>query len=157
MATEIERKFLVSSTLYRQLGPGTRYRQGYLSTDPLRTVRIRTMGHTACLTIKGKTEGISRPEYEYEIPETEANKLLDGLCIHPLIEKIRYKIMHQGHLWEVDEFEGENQGLVLAEIELPTENTPFEKPEWIGQEVSHDPRYYNSNLSIRPFKTWGEK
>ena len=154
MGKEIERKFLVTGTEYRNLAQGVYYRQGYLNTDALHTVRVRTIGNKGYFTIKGKNDGISRLEYEYEIPVAEANELLDKLCIRPLIEKTRYKIPFAGHVWEVDEFAGENEGLVVAEIELPTEDAPFDKPAWIGQEVSLDPRYYNSNLSLHPFKNW---
>ena len=154
MATEIERKFLVTGTEYRNQGKGTYYQQGYLSSDPERTIRIRVMGDRGMLTIKGKTEGISRAEYEYEIPLAEAKEMLGSLCLRPLIEKTRYRVPFAGKVWEVDEFLGENEGLVVAEIELPTADCPFEKPAWIGEEVSHDPRYYNSNLSKHPFKDW---
>ncbi|MDR3706429.1 MAG: CYTH domain-containing protein [Paludibacteraceae bacterium] len=154
MATEIERKFLVTGTEYRNLGKGTYYQQGYLSSDPERTIRIRVVGDRGMLTIKGKTEGISRAEYEYQIPLAEAKDMLHALCLRPLIEKTRYRVPFAGKVWEVDEFLGENEGLVVAEIELPSADCPFEKPSWIGQEVSHDPRYYNSNLSKHPFKDW---
>jgi adenylate cyclase len=154
MATEIERKFLVTGTEYRGMGKGTYYLQGYLSTDPERTIRVRVVGNRGILTIKGKTEGISRAEYEYEIPPEEAKEMLRTLCLRPLVEKTRYRVPFAGKVWEVDEFSGENEGLVVAEIELPSADCPFEKPTWIGEEVSQDPRYYNSNLSKHPFKNW---
>lgn len=157
MGQEIERKFLVEGDAWRALAEGTRYRQGYLSTVKERTVRVRTIGDKAYLTIKGITQGIARAEFEYEIPLADANALLDDLCERPLIEKDRYKILHGGLTWEVDEFFGENAGLVLAEVELEAEDQVVELPDWVGQEVSDDPRYYNANLIASPYRTWGGK
>ncbi len=154
MATEIERKFLVTGTDWQQLAPGILYRQGYLCTEKERTVRVRTVGKKGFLTIKGNNRGITRLEYEYEIPVQQANELLDRLCKKNIITKKRYTINFQGFIWEVDEFLTENQGLVVAEIELTTENQPFAKPDWVGREVSDDPRYYNSCLSRTPFSSW---
>jgi CYTH domain-containing protein len=156
MGKEIERKYLVKGDAWRSMGQGTRYRQGYLSTVKERTVRVRTVADKAYLTIKGVTEGIARAEFEYEIPVADANTLLDGLCKRPLIEKDRYKIPFAGLTWEVDEFFGENAGLILAEVELESEDQAFDIPEWIGAEVSDDPRYYNANLIAHPYRTWGE-
>lgn len=153
MATETERKFLVNGDAWRSMGTSTRYRQGYLTSDPTRTVRIRTAGNRAYLTIKGKTQGISRAEYEYEIPRSDAEELL-MLCDRPLIEKTRTKIPFNGLVWEVDEFFGENQGLVIAEVELQNEEQAIDLPDWIGAEVSADPRYYNANLAKHPFTRW---
>ena len=154
MGKEIERKFLVKGDTWRQLATGTSYRQGYLSTVKERTVRVRTINTKGYLTIKGITQGVSRVEYEYEIPFTEANEMLDNLCERPLVEKDRYKIKLDELVWEVDEFKGENNGLILAEVELQSENQEFKKPEWIGAEVSGDPRYFNSNLIKHPYTKW---
>lgn len=157
MGKEIERKFLVEGDAWRALAEGTRYRQGYLSTVKERTVRVRTIADKAYLTIKGITQGIARTEFEYEIPLADANALLDDLCQRPLIEKDRYKIEHGGLTWEVDEFFGENAGLVLAEVELESEDQAVELPGWVGQEVSDDSRYYNANLIASPYRAWGGK
>ncbi|MFZ5517585.1 MAG: CYTH domain-containing protein [Candidatus Zhuqueibacterota bacterium] len=154
MAKEIERKFLVNGDAWRKLARGIHYRQGYLSTVKERTVRVRTVDAKGFLTIKGITVGASRSEFEYEIPVDDANFMLDHLCEKPLIEKYRYKIPFEGHVWELDEFEGDNQGLIVAEIELKHEDEMFQRPQWIGQEVTGDPRYFNSNLTKNPFTTW---
>ncbi|MBN1154410.1 CYTH domain-containing protein [candidate division KSB1 bacterium] len=154
MGKEIERKFLVKGDAWRGLATGTHYRQGYLSTVKERTVRVRTINNKGFLTIKGITIGATRSEYEYEIPVGDANAMLDNLCERPLIEKARYKIEYQGFTWELDEFEGENKGLILAEIELSAEDQNFNLPDWIGEEVTDDPRYFNSNLIKRPYTTW---
>jgi CYTH domain-containing protein len=154
MGKEIERKFLVQGDAWRKLAKGTHYRQGYLSTVKERTVRVRTIDDQSFLTIKGISVGASRSEYEYEIPVVDANAMLDHLCERPLIEKFRYKIADQGHTWEIDEFEGENQGLIVAEIELGAENESFNIPEWIGKEVTGDPKYFNSNLIKNPYSRW---
>lgn len=155
MATEIERKFLVLSDGWRTTD-GVLYRQGYLNRDKLRTVRVRQAGDQAFLTIKGKTTGISRMEFEYPIPVAEAQDLL-ALCDGGLIEKIRHKIDYAGLTWEVDEFLGANAGLVVAEVELTTTEQAIELPAWVGVEVSNDPKYYNSNLSSSPFLSWQAK
>lgn len=152
MAVEIERKFCVVGDAWRT-DHGTRYRQGYLSRDPERTVRVRIADDQAFLTIKGRTVGASRPEFEYPIPLTDAEQLLD-LCDGPLIEKTRHRIRHHDMIWEVDEFTGDNTGLVIAEIELASEDQAFASPPWLGQEVTHDPRYYNANLSVNPYRNW---
>ena len=154
MAIEIEKKFLVQSDDWKKGVKGILYRQGYLSTHKERTVRIRTEGNQAVLTIKGLTVGASRPEFEYPIPFEHAIQMLDQLCEKPLIEKSRYKIPHKDHIWKVDEFLGLNRGLIVAEIELQSEDETFEKPGWIGKEVTADPRYFNSNLVTSPFSTW---
>ncbi len=154
MGIEIERKFLVKNDNWRTAATGTQFRQGYLCLAPERTVRVRLEGDVGKLTIKGRTEGLSRAEYEYQIPAAEAAELLDSLCLQPLIEKIRYRIEHAGRSWEIDEFSGDNQGLILAELELETENAIFELPDWVGKEVSDDPRYYNARLVNNPFKSW---
>ncbi len=154
MGIEIERKFLVSGEDWKSLGTPILYKQGYLNKSPERTVRVRIAGETAFLTIKGKGKGISRPEFEYQIPVEEADQLLNELCLHPLIEKFRWKIPFKGFLWEVDEFLGDNKGLILAEVELEDADVDPPLPNWIGKEVSHDPRYFNSNLSDHPYQEW---
>ena len=155
MATqEIERKFLVVGTAWQSLAQGVVYRQGYLSTVKERTVRVRTIGSQGFLTIKGVSVGASRLEYEYEIPHADAEELLDNLCERPLIEKSRYKIPFQNLIWEVDLFAGVNQGLVIAEVELQEEGQRFGKPDWVGEEVTHDARYFNANLIAKPFSVW---
>jgi CYTH domain-containing protein len=154
MGQEIERKFLVKTDSWRGQDQGKRYRQGYLSTVKERTVRVRTAGEKGFLTIKGVTVGASRPEYEYEIPASDANQILDQLCQQPLIEKTRYRISYAGLVWEVDEFEGENRGLITAEVELKDEKQVVSFPEWVGREVTADPRYFNANLVAKPFTTW---
>lgn len=155
MGIEIERKFLVRNDDWRALGQGKLYRQGYITASPDCTVRVRIAGDQGYLTIKGATTGISRAEYEYAIPLADAAQLLDSICQSPLIEKTRYRITAaQGLVWEVDEFAGENQGLIIAEIELPDAEYAIELPDWIGAEVSDDPRYFNANLSKHPFCRW---
>ena len=154
MAIEIERKFLVVDDSWRGLGPGSRYRQGYLSTEPGRTVRVRVADGKGYLTIKVKTVNATRAEYEYVIPLQDAGAMLDELCERPLIEKTRYRIDYQGLLWEVDEFEGENAGLVIAEVELAAADQAVALPAWIGEEVTADSRYYNASLIANPFSRW---
>jgi adenylate cyclase len=154
MAKEIERKFLVKPRKWSELGPGLKIRQGYLSTARERTVRVRTYGDRGYLTIKGTTSGISRDEYEYEIPFADATEILDHLCLQPLIEKTRYRIPFKGHTFELDEFIGVNRGLTVAEVELKSADEKIELPDWIDRDVSGDPRYFNSNLAQKPFSTW---
>ncbi|HZL09482.1 MAG TPA: CYTH domain-containing protein [Prolixibacteraceae bacterium] len=156
MALEIERKFLVDSTKWTPTGQGTSLIQAYLSIDPNPTVRIRIAGEKAFLTIKGRSETISRPEFEYEIPVDDAAEMLK-LAISNPVEKIRHKVLYKGFLWEVDIFSGENAGLIVAEIELNSEIQEFEKPDWILKEVSGDRRYYNSFLSEHPFQKWSDR
>ena len=154
MGVEIERKFLVRGDDWKALGQGVQLRQGYLSSAPERTVRIRIEGKSAMLTIKGISTGATRSEWEYPIPLNDAEAFLDTLCERPLIEKKRYRIPFEGMVWEVDEFFGENAGLVVAEIELAAEDQPFARPDWIGEEVTHDSRYFNSSLIRNPYSTW---
>jgi CYTH domain-containing protein len=154
MGTEIERKFLLKGDGWRALGRGTPYRQGYLNSAKERTVRIRTVGDQAFLTIKGVTIGATRAEYEYPIPVDECNAMLDTLAEKPLIEKTRYKIKRGDLTWEIDEFFGDNRGLIVAEVELQSEDQAFDKPDWVGEEVTGDPRYFNSNLIKQPFARW---
>ena len=153
MGTEIERKFLISSDAWRHEATGVPYAQGYISRGTGRTVRIRIAGDKAFLTIKGPITGISRAEFEYPIPMDDARDLL-RLCEGSIIQKNRFHITHQGHLWEVDEFQGENSGLIIAEVELSHPDQEVPLPPWVGQEVTGDPRYYNSNLTIHPFAIW---
>ena len=153
MGKEIERKYLVKGDDWRKLATGVRYRQGYLSTVKERTVRVRTVDANGYLTIKGITIGATRKEFEYPIPAADAAVLLE-LCEQPLVEKVRYKIPFGGLTWEVDEFEGANLGLIVAECELSSEDQRIELPSWIGEEVSGDPRYFNSNLIAHPFTKW---
>ncbi|MFZ9004439.1 MAG: CYTH domain-containing protein [Robiginitalea sp.] len=153
---EIERKFLVKGTGYRQEASSRiRILQGFFCTDPDRTIRVRCIGNHGFLTIKGRTfdQGTSRPEWEYEIPLVEAEELL-ALCIPDPVEKVRYQVLCGGHTFEVDEFSGANQGLVLAEVELQDKEEDFPRPSWLGREVTGDPRYYNSQLSQNPYSTW---
>lgn len=154
MGVEIERKFLVLDERWRTLGVGVSMRQGYLSPHPERVVRVRIEGAAAMLTIKGRSVGASRGEWEYPIPLADAEQLLASLCEQPLIEKKRYRIEHEGMLWEIDEFFGENVGLVVAEIELEAEDQPFSRPDWLGAEVTDDARYFNANLISHPFSEW---
>jgi adenylate cyclase len=154
MANEIERKFLVRPRNWSELGPGLVIRQGYLSTDNERTVRVRTYGDRGYITIKGITTGISRKEYEYEIPRADADELLDRMCHRPLVEKTRFRIPFGGHTFEVDEFTGDNRGLTVAEVELKGPGETVDLPDWIDREVSGDPRYFNSNLVLHPYSSW---
>lgn len=154
MGLEIERKFLVQGDAWKTLGEPVFFRQGYLSSQKERTVRVRIEGDRAVITIKGKSVGAVRGEWEYPIPVQDAAELLDGLCEQPLIEKYRRKITNGAHVWEVDEFLGANAGLVVAEIELGAEDEAFDQPEWVAAEVTDDARYYNSNLIRHPFSNW---
>ena len=154
MGVEIERKFLLKGEDWRGLGAAVTLRQGYLSSDKARVVRVRIEGDKAYLTIKGKSVGATRGEWEYPIPLADANELLNRLCEQPIIEKYRRRIPFAGKVWEVDEFLGANHGLVVAEVELDAEGQQFDKPEWIGAEVTDDPRYFNSSLIRNPYSTW---
>jgi len=149
---EIERKFLVKNQRWQNDALGVPYCQGYLSTQP--TVRVRIAGDQAFLTIKGPIQGISRLEYEYPIPLSDAQEMLDQFCGQQVIRKKRYTLSHQQHTWIVDVFEGQNQGLIIAEIELPSPDTPVDLPNWVGQEVSSDFRYQNACLLKKPYSTW---
>ncbi|MDZ4815156.1 MAG: CYTH domain-containing protein [Verrucomicrobiota bacterium] len=152
MAKEIERKFLVLKKPWKTTDRKVKCWQGYLAFDPV-TVRVRTMGPKAFLTIKGRTKGFTRDEFEFPIPLKQANELLTSLCGRP-VEKVRHYVKHKGHLWEVDEFQGDNKGLIIAEIELISEREKFDRPAWLGNEVTDDHRYYNSHLSKHPYKGW---
>jgi CYTH domain-containing protein len=152
MPVEIERKFLVKDDAWRDGGPGQRFCQGYLSQSGGVTVRVRRAGPRAFLTIKGRGNGLVRPEFEYPIPVEEAEELLHSLCQRPLIEKTRHEVPHAGRVWHVDEFGGRNAGLVLAEIELEHPSAEVALPPWVGAEVTTDPRYRNSELVNRPMQ-----
>ncbi len=154
MALEIERKFLVVGDAWRSLATGTLYRQGYVVLGVGKTVRVRVAGSTGYLTIKGPSVNLARAEFEYQIPLGDAMAMLDTLCEQPLIEKTRYKISYAGMVWEVDEFAGENQGLIVAEVELTTADQAIALPPWVGIDVSHDPRYFNSYLVQHPYRQW---
>ena len=156
MKTEIERKFLVVGDGWRDAADGGRLcEQGYISCDPEKTtVRVRVLGSKGFLTLKGPTKGISRSEMEYEIPVKEADYMLRNFCGDRVISKTRYLLELNGLRWEIDEFSGENQGLIIAEIELETEDQLFEKPDWLGKEVSFDPRYFNAALAQNPSANW---
>ena len=154
MGQEIERKFLVKGTAWKAQAAGMLYRQGYLSSVKERTVRVRIAGEKAFLTIKGLNKGVTRTEFEYPVPIDDAAAMLDGLCERPLIEKTRYVLPSGGYTWEIDEFHGDNDGLVVAEVELQRADDKPPLPEWVGEEVSSDARYFNSNLVKKPFKTW---
>lgn len=153
MAIEIERKYLVRSGEWKELAMPVQYSQGYLVADEGRTVRVRIAGNSGFLTIKGKSEGMSRKEFEYPIPLTDARELL-LLSKIPIVEKKRYRIEWEGKIWEIDVFEGRNEGLILAEIELKSEDEQFSIPPWIGEEVTGDLRYFNSYLSQNPYEEW---
>lgn len=154
MGVEIERKFLVCGDAWRSTNP-VRYAQGYLNRDKHRTVRVRIAGERGVLTVKGLTTGASRAEFEYDVPLSDARAML-RLCDGPLVEKKRHLVEHLGMTWEVDEFLGDNAGLVVAEIELPDADYAFEMPEWVAEEVTLDARYFNSNLALNPFSSWGQ-
>jgi adenylate cyclase len=151
---EIERKFLVDTSKWRPSVPGIEFRQGYLSSVRHRVVRVRIAGNKGWLTIKGLSVGITRNEFEYEIPVTDASVLLENLCERPIIAKTRYREQVGDRVWEVDVFHGDNEGLVVAEIELGSEDERFDKPEWATRDVSDDPRYFNNNLIAKPYKDW---
>jgi len=155
MPLEIERKFLVKGNDWKTK-QGERYRQGYLNLDKERTVRVRLAGQQAYLTVKGITKGPSRSEFEYRIPANDAEELLK-MCEGQIIDKIRHTVHDQGIKWEIDEFLGDNKGLVIAEVELESDDQFFGKPHWLGEDVTDDPRYFNSNLAANPFCQWHQK
>lgn len=155
MPREIERKYLVVGEGWRETaGAGVSYRQGYLSLDPDRSVRVRLAGGKAFLTIKGRSEGAGRDEFEYSIPPEDAGHMLQQLCLQPVIEKKRFRLPAGSLTWEIDEFGGENQGLIVAEIEIPNDEHSIPKPDWVGREVTGDPRYYNLHLVGHPYSQW---
>jgi len=155
MATEIERKFLVNGDSWRDaVLSQERIMQGYLANNQNATVRVRVKGEQAFLTIKGAARGISRSEYEYPVPVSDAEAMLAELAVSPPIDKVRYRVRHGDQVWDLDVFAGDNAGLVMAELELEHEDQPFDLPDWAGTEVSGDPRYYNVNLARHPYKHW---
>ena len=156
MGKEIERKFLVDHNEWKKIEKpaGQLYRQGYLLTDPNKTIRVRLTDTSAYLTLKGLSIGATRPEYEYEIPLADAKELLDRFSVSEL-SKIRYKINYKNKIWEIDEFLDDNNGLIVAEIELKNEEESFDLPGWIDKEVTGEEKYYNSNLTLTPYKNWG--
>ena len=156
MAKEIERKFLVDTGKLPALPKGMVLKQGYIPTQGI-TVRARISDDQAFLTLKGRAAGLTRSEFEYPIPVKDARQILNELCAHPLIEKTRYLIPYGVHTWELDIFEGDNEGLVVAEIELSSENEVFELPAWVTEDVSYDTKYRNSNLIAHPFCEWDQK
>ena len=154
MGIEIERKFLVNNDDWKAQASCSYLKQAYLSSEPGRIVRVRIDGESAELTIKGISTGISCGEWNYSIPLADAKELLNTVCLQPPIEKYRYRLPMGDLIWEIDEFLGANAGLVVAEIELPSEHHDFLRPDWLGEEVSHDRRYANANLLKHPFKDW---
>ncbi len=155
MGTEIERKFLVANDSWQEsASEGVSILQGYITTGPPIAVRVRLAGDNATINLKKSTVDIARDEFEYPIPSGEAAQLLGHFCVNHIIEKRRFRLEYNGNLWEIDVFEGSNEGLVVAEIELETEDQSFELPPWVGKEVSGDPRYLNTSLSIRPYTAW---
>lgn len=155
MGIEIEHKFLISNDSWRQsVERSVPIRQGYLTSDARCSVRVRLAGAQGFLNIKSGTLSIQRSEYEYPIPVAEAEEILDTLCEKPLLEKTRHFVRHGQHLWEIDEFAGDNAGLIVAEVELTHPDEPFTRPDWLGEDVSHDIRYYNSQLARHPYKRW---
>ncbi|WP_086933506.1 CYTH domain-containing protein [Agarilytica rhodophyticola] len=157
MPNEIERKYLVDLTRVGTLENGVLMKQGYIPTADNTAVRVRIAGTKAWLTLKGENKGLTRTEFEYEIPQQDAKEMLSQLCKGPSIEKTRYLIRHRHHNWELDIFHGDNEGLVVAEIELNHESEHFEVPTWVTTEVSGDSKYYNSSLLTYPFKQWHSK
>ncbi len=155
MAIEIERKFLLANDNWRTLvSKSIHYRQGYLNSDKHSSVRIRVSDDTAKINIKSATIGAQRQEYEYDIPAKDAHELLNTLCHKPLVEKTRHLVVVKQHTWEIDEFSGQNQGLIVAEIELSHVDEPFERLDWVGDEVTEDVRYYNNQLAKHPYTRW---
>jgi len=155
MGTEIERKFLADLSQLGELPEGSIIQQGYIPANGV-TVRVRTMGSKAFITLKGRTKGITRSEFEYEIPVEDAQAILQELCSPPHIEKTRYLIPYAGHIWELDIFEGDNEGLIMAEVELGSEDEAVELPPWVIKEVSDDRRYYNASLRLNPYQLWAQ-
>ncbi len=157
MGTEIERKFLLLNDSWRaEINASSKIVQAYLANTGLSSIRIRLQDEKVNLNIKSMTIGISRTEYEYSLPLGDAKEMIRSLCLRPVIEKTRYYIKQDLHTWEIDEFKGENQGLQIAEIELSHIDEEFAQPNWLGQEVSDDERYYNVSLVKKPFRDWGQ-
>jgi adenylate cyclase len=154
MAKEIERKFLVLSDHFKKDVTPVHIRQGFVSTEKNNVVRVRVAGSRAFLTLKNEDEGITRNEFDYEIPPDDANEIIKLMCGNHIVEKYRYILDHEGKTWEIDEFLGLNEGLIIAEVELQSENEAFDKPPWLGAEVTHDKRYLNASLALHPYDSW---
>lgn len=155
MGIEIERKFLLQNEQWRRQSTSkTHLVQGYLCVNPEATVRIRIAAESAFLTLKGQRSNYSATEFEYPVPLEDAHQILKQMCLHSAVEKWRHIVKHQGHVWEIDEFLGANAGLYVAEIELESATAEFSRPEWLGEEVSHDPRYTNASLAQYPYSAW---
>ncbi len=154
MAIEIEKKFLIKHMPVAQITYSESIKQGYIISNEKKVIRVREKGNKYFITIKGNKIGISRFEFEYEIPKSDALELFENFCDIGSIEKTRHYVKHHGHLWEIDEFHNENEGLIVAEIELNSEDEEFDIPDWILQEVTSDSKYYNMNLILNPFKDW---
>ncbi len=154
MGLEIERKFLLNYLPYDLMVKGVPIQQGYMTNKKNLVVRIRISGDMSFITIKGPTQNATRKEYEYPIPKVDAEQMLNLFCKKPLVKKTRYHIEYKGFEWIIDKFSGDNQGLIVAEIELDAVDQSFAKPDWIGPEVTHEPRYFNSNLIAKPYSTW---
>ncbi|WP_411727695.1 CYTH domain-containing protein [Methyloglobulus sp.] len=158
MAIEIEHKFLLTNDDWRgHVQKSIKYKQGYLNSQPSSSIRIRIADNQGWLNIKSATVGTERLEFEYEIPLSDADEIINTLCCKPLIEKTRHFVPNDHNMWEIDEFEGDNKDLIIAEIELPEIGKTFLKPPWLGAEVTHDLRYYNNNLVANPYKKWNNK
>ena len=157
MAIEIERKFLVKEKPFHLAKKSLRIRQGYIVNDQKQVIRVREKGDDYFLTVKGNNIGISRLEFDFPISKEDAEELLKHFCKTTMIDKTRHYVENHGHTWEVDEFHGDNTGLVVAEIELEAEDEQFERPDWVGEEVTSHERYYNMNLAINPFQNWKPK
>lgn len=154
MAKEIERKFLIDITGIESMGSGTQIKQGYISTTDNTAVRVRVSGEVAYLTLKGENKGATRSEFEYEIPINDADKIIEELCTGPVIDKTRHLVKHETHTWEIDVFHGDNDGLIVAEVELESEDDVVDLPTWVVSEVTGDVKYYNISLLDNPFKNW---
>jgi adenylate cyclase len=158
MATEIEHKFLLANNDWRKnIQKSIKYKQGYLNSQPTSSIRVRITDSQAWLNIKSATIGTQRLEFEYEIPISDAEEIINILCSKPLIEKTRHFVPHEDNIWEIDEFECDNQGLIIAEIELTEAGKAFTKPQWVGAEVTDQLRYYNNNLVANPYNKWDKK
>lgn len=157
MAVEIEKKFLVKGTSWKENATAEEFIQGYICSGDGATVRVRIAGEKSYITIKGKSSGISKLEYEYDIPMEDAEVLVNEVCRQPVIHKTRYRYEFNGFVWEIDEFHGNNSGLIIAEIELDSEDQDFAEPGWLGKEVSLTARYYNASLAVYPYSQWTEE
>ena len=157
MAIEIEKKFLIKHIPFNQVEYSQKIKQGYIVSDEKKVIRVREKGDDYFITIKGNKIGISRFEFEYKIPKSDALELFENFCEMGSIKKTRHYVKHHDHTWEIDEFHADNQGLIVAEIELNTENEEFDIPGWVSEEVTTDPKYYNMNLTINPYKNWEDR